>query len=715
MLFLTLAITWATSTLASRLAAQDRGLAQYWDALSVTRSITEAHAVPRPVNTTRNRDGDIAEGILKLREYELTYDRTTALVAIRGLQRVVERMPKDAWAHFALGAALARGPDVKQRPYAERTVYVVFSKGTLAALHAPRELKRALELDPSLELAAIELGQLAIDFTDGEMAKEALAFFAADGMKASAAGLLLQSKLQQRLGATAVAQKLAQQAEQAGSDPALAAYEQAESLFRSARVTAIEAGATAYFDGAAMLTPAGSDLYYSTIELILTAAEQTEWQSASLAARGRWLKQFWDMRAALTGVSTPQRLAEHFRRTAMLDPFRVAKTSATPTAQSLKSRFQPKLSEKTPHILSIMRHGQANRAEMYQYCAPGWDTLPIPMQPSLRSCMEAPYAASRFMSHGQCPPLSTKNWIHPDSLIGWLDCKSRGGRPDEMDVVAMRGNRYAAEKRSVRGETYYPAYTRPIAIAWEALQFHGPGSGAEIIAAVAIPDASAAALADASGGIDAVMHLTLADTTDNWIIRGRTRSSGAAIGSHALMHTSVAAQTANGVALRIRVESPDGSAGAIAYGSIDIAAFPEDSLSISDIVLSPNDGNGTFRRGDINLTLAPGRAFLRSEAPVAYYEVYGATPQSNLKTEIRVDALRGTINRMIDRMTATSHAISFSFEDAVAQPLPQFGVQLARTLDLQALEPGDYRITVTVTDLKTGRSATRGRLLTVEM
>jgi hypothetical protein len=302
-------------------------------------------------------------------------------------------------------------------------------------------------------------------------------------------------------------------------------------------------------------------------------------------------------------------------------------------------------------------------------------------------------------------------------IASYFSCHMNGGRPDEMDKAAARGLRYQSDKRSVQGENYYPAYATPLAITWEAFQFHGPGTGAEVVAAVGVQRASLDALTDSLGSVDAVVSMTLVDTVRSVITRAQTPAHTRALdigdASYVLMQTSSPAPAGDNVAMRIRVENAQGTAGAIAYGTIDIERFSDDSLTMSDIVMSPEDGEGTFRRGAVRLTFAPGRVFKPSEAPSVYYEVYGATPNASLITEITVDPIRSGIGGVIDRIAGGDHALSVQFEEATTTPLPHFGFQLKRAISLATLKPGLYQMTITVTDPKTGRHTSRTRPIEV--
>jgi hypothetical protein len=145
----------------------------YWQQLARVSSVDAARAVPRPQMATAKSDSLVAAGLLELRSYELTLDRTHYMVGTQALQRSIADAPDDAWAHYALGAMLARGPDVRSHEFAESNAYVV-KKASDARVRAPRELSRALELNPSLDAAAFELATLALDLGDPPLIRSTL-------------------------------------------------------------------------------------------------------------------------------------------------------------------------------------------------------------------------------------------------------------------------------------------------------------------------------------------------------------------------------------------------------------------------------------------------------------------------------------------------------------------------------------------------------------
>ncbi len=90
---------------AATLSAQTNGVPEFWDALHAAPTLSAANSVTRPAAASSAQQR-LIDGMLRLRTYELTFDRTDALVATRALEEAVERAPKDPWARYALGAAL---------------------------------------------------------------------------------------------------------------------------------------------------------------------------------------------------------------------------------------------------------------------------------------------------------------------------------------------------------------------------------------------------------------------------------------------------------------------------------------------------------------------------------------------------------------------------------------------------------------------------------
>jgi hypothetical protein len=306
-------ITAFTEVGAASLHAQEPDYATYWARLSDARSVDQISSIPRPDADTR-ADRFTIDGLQRLRKYELTTDRTDALVAIQNLRRAVEIRPDDAWAHYAYGAALARGSDLRMRPYAQRTSYKpgIYS---LAASHAPDELLRAIELDPNLDAAILELAYVALDLTDVKLMNRARALLASDRLADDARALFMHAQIENRLGNSTAALELTDAAVKRGFDRSVAAIERVSAL------ASAKAGdrlvAAAYFDGIDQLTAAGAERYFSGVVQIAGKREIETWRNASLAQRRAWLVDFWRRKEAIHGAPKERQIAALYAKYAV--------------------------------------------------------------------------------------------------------------------------------------------------------------------------------------------------------------------------------------------------------------------------------------------------------------------------------------------------------------------------------------------------------------
>jgi hypothetical protein len=146
----------APAMCAARVSAQSPDFTDYWKALVQAPTAQAALQVPAPV-TDNVPAKEIVGGLQRLRKYEFTMDRTDALVAASHLERAVRLSPNDAWAHYALGAALARGSDMRMRPYDQMSSYKpgIYS---MAAAGAPPGRLGARGRDPPVYKGGLRVG-----------------------------------------------------------------------------------------------------------------------------------------------------------------------------------------------------------------------------------------------------------------------------------------------------------------------------------------------------------------------------------------------------------------------------------------------------------------------------------------------------------------------------------------------------------------------------
>lgn len=239
---------------------------------------------------------------------------------------------------------------------------------------------------------------------------------------------------------------------------------------------------------------------------------------------------------------------------------------------------------------------------------------------------------------------------------------------------------------------------------YDLYTFRDAGGRTRVVASFAVP---AGSLEERRVGRRARYHfdvsLVLADTalgtvlrTDDSVVVATRRPLA---GKH-LLYTQVELLAPPSASTVHRVTMTDGTIPGI--GQLYDATFPipdygGDALMVSDIALGQPDVRGGWKRGAVALALLPTSQFPESAFDV-YYEVYNLPAGHRYTTEIAVEHLgayaggRGTRLRFEGESTAG----------------PDGSIQELRRVDT-ALSRGRYRLTVTITDEATGRSARSSR------
>src|SRR5690606_1112624 len=136
-----------------------------------------------------------------------------------------------------------------------------------------------------------------------------------------------------------------------------------------------------------------------------------------------------------------------------------------------------------------------------------------------------------------------------------------------------------------------------------------------------------------------------------------------------------------------------------------IPDYSGDTLMISDIALGLPDATTGWTRGATMLALLPTSQFPASAFDV-YYELYNMPPGHGYAAEISVHAVHSAGTAL-----PAAAPIRLRFDGAApAEP----GVALPESRRVQAsLARGHYRLTVTVTDVVSGRFTSRSRTFRV--
>ncbi|HLS47916.1 MAG TPA: hypothetical protein VK012_05310, partial [Gemmatimonadales bacterium] len=151
--------------------------------------------------------------------------------------------------------------------------------------------------------------------------------------------------------------------------------------------------------------------------------------------------------------------------------------------------------------------------------------------------------------------------------------------------------------------------------------------------------------------------------------------------------------------VRVAVYAEDQQAGsAVKLGQVTLGA-PRGVLGLSDILLGRESGGLRWEnRGDPVMLNALNAYFVGGSAPV-YYEAFGLEPGRAYQTTLTV--------RKVD--AGEDEGVSLIFNETADRRVHH----IRRTIGLEGLEVGHYRLLVTIEDPETGARATRERRLNI--
>ncbi|MGE5927214.1 MAG: hypothetical protein ACM357_07665, partial [Gemmatimonadota bacterium] len=151
--------------------------------------------------------------------------------------------------------------------------------------------------------------------------------------------------------------------------------------------------------------------------------------------------------------------------------------------------------------------------------------------------------------------------------------------------------------------------------------------------------------------------------------------------------------------VRVAVYQVDERAGSAAtLGTVALGARPG-ALGMSDLLLERESGGLRWDNGGTPVMLNALNAYAEGDAAPVFYEAYGLRPGRSYETTLSV--------REVDEKD--DWGVSLVFRERADRPT----MRIRRTIGLEDLAPGQYRLTVTIVEEGTGARTTRSRLLNV--
>lgn len=250
---------------------------------------------------------------------------------------------------------------------------------------------------------------------------------------------------------------------------------------------------------------------------------------------------------------------------------------------------------------------------------------------------------------------------------------------------------------------------RPLPFHYDVYTFRGTGGTTDVVAAFSVP----------AGRLESErvarrtryrfdVSLILTDTARDIVIRSDdsvyVEVRRPLDGDHLLftqMEVAAAPST-----MEQRVIMSDATAPGIGQLYVDSLRIPDytgDTLMLSDVALGQPDQIGGWQRGAAAIALLPTERFPGNEFDV-FYEVYNLPRGNAYRTEIAVERIDARGDPLVHtRASVRFRGDAHTVEGAMAE------LRRVRT----SLSRGKHRITVTVTDLASGASASRTRHFTV--
>ncbi|HSK20532.1 MAG TPA: hypothetical protein VK912_15365 [Longimicrobiales bacterium] len=176
-----------------------------------------------------------------------------------------------------------------------------------------------------------------------------------------------------------------------------------------------------------------------------------------------------------------------------------------------------------------------------------------------------------------------------------------------------------------------------------------------------------------------------------------------------LLYTHVEVPAPPSASTRQRVIMTDATSpgiGQLYSERFPIPDYSGSQLMLSDIALGQPDAHAGWKRGDVTLALLP-TSRLPSSAFDVYYEIYNLAPARDYATDIVIEhAPSSDRGRTEDRKPVRLRFVgkSDSGRERTQAELRRVETSLSR---------GRYRMTITITDLVNGRSASRSRAFEV--
>ncbi len=690
----------------------------------------------------------IERGLIRLRIWELTRDELDADLSVDVFEAGSDRFPRSSWMRY--GLALAYAGQAESRLEGESGLTVGRSLAELLRRDPVSRSRQAalaaLELEPTLADAAVLLARLAVrDGRDVDALVEAKR--------------ALEAQRRQDRGGPDVVRALADVetalGNYGGAEAALAAVTGSDASSSHARAVALllqegreRAGAEAYFEAVDSLDEEAARRLYRDAEPIAVANEAADWAVADLEGRRSWLRRFWSRRAAESGVTEGERLAEHYRRLALarreylrnsrrgvdgggvlLSESWVGDSPFDDRGLVLLKRGLPERMIRTradgvlPNETWVYRDPDGSGNLLFHFAAlrgtRDYNLLSDLLQ-AIDPLVDPVGEYGRFRT-ALLTLVGDRAAYEPRYQVAEGRLRSELQQARILDATEIRTifrtvieSAEADYRRDARqalaADAHFARFDRDLPFHFDLFTFRAPFGRTDLTAAFAVPAQAAAAIEEGDRfayplEISVILLDTLSDGVTRRDTLARVVPGAADPTGHLRAYVTMPVSPSDDNVYRVVVRSPAIGAGAVYAGSARLKDYTGLGLQISDLVLASPEAAGGWRRGDLRLDVTLPRRFEPARPFTLYYEIYNLAQDSPYRTRLTVDPVAGggPIGALKRLLGFGGPRVDLSFEER-ALPDADGGVPQLRDLGTD-LPPGRYRMRVQVTDDATGERA----------
>jgi GWxTD domain-containing protein len=479
-------------------------------------------------------------------------------------------------------------------------------------------------------------------------------------------------------------------------------------------------GATPYYEGAASDDSAGVAGYRADLATIASDSVMREFDQTHGAQRAAYLKQFWSQRDKSELRADGERLREHYRR--LFYARKNFQLTALNRHYDIVERYRSGSRDFDDRGVIYIRHGEpTTRAtyaapglepnESWRYSRPEedlifhfvaredvqdfklveslFDVLGFSNTIALRAerVDQNPMAEQLIVSREQLSPIYQR--LENAGQIGSSRYQTEERRVGQESI-----------KQGTTSDSYELHFPSDLKVHSEVLAVGHDSTGNELQIAYAIPGSSLEPVTVTRGYLYSVRVRFVATDRVGRVVASldSTRHFVAPApvppGEHLVGRVSVPAPPGQ-FEYRLAVQQGEESGVVLPRDTVRIGEPTASTIALSDLVLGSRSSNLLWRRTpDDTVMFNPLHTFKRSEDMELYYEVQGLESGSPYTVRVAVRRQGGGGGLFKKIFGGGSTALSLKF-DARATALVE---SAHRTLKLEGLKPGNYRLEVLLTD-----------------